>query len=359
MLTVSSIPESDLEAITLALKNPIQDLKNAHIFLTGGTGFFGIWLIESFLAFNEQYQLDATLYVLSRDPERFLNQHPHFKAPPHLQFIKGDIKSFPYPPAQMTHIIHAATSANVEVIENNPLETLSTIVEGTERILNYCRSLKCPPKMLLTSSGAVYGKQPSSISHLCETMPTSPDLYGARSAYGLGKCMAEHLCSQYHRLYQLPVKVARCFAFLGPHLPLDHHFAIGNFIADRLAKRPILIKSQETVFRSYQYPSDLMIWLWTILISGQNASPYNVGSDEAHTLDYFATLISKTVQPSLPISRTAVSQQQAISRYVPSIAFAKQSLGLYNRIPIKDAILKTLAWHELRGQTHPNKKDST
>lgn len=340
------ISRTDLDEIAVSLTNITNDLKNAKIFLTGGTGFFGIWLIESFLALNERYQLKADLFILSRNPEKFLGKYPLLNNRKELHFITGDIQSFKYPEITITHVIHAATSARNDLIENKPLEMLDTIVEGTRHLLNYCITLQNKPKILLTSSGAVYGEQPANITHISEHAPTSPNLYGAHSAYGLGKCMAEHLSYQYHRLYDLPIKVARCFAFVGPHLPLDSHFAIGNFIEDCLANRPITVKATKQVFRSYQYPSDLMIWLWIILVSGKNITPYNVGSDEDMTLVEFAEIISELSHPKLPVI-TLTMQSSEISRYVPSIQFAKASLGLYNRVHIKEAIARTLKWYRV------------
>lgn len=341
-----TLPQADLQEIVEAMRPIVADLKNAKIFLTGGTGFFGIWLIESFLALNTHYDLQAELHILSRTPARFLIRFPHLKEQAKLRFIKGDIQTFPLPSASFSHVIHAATSTDNDLIENAPLEMLDTIVAGTRRILDFCNSFNTPPKVLLTSSGAVYGKQPSTLMHMPETTPINLNLYDAHSTYALGKCMAEHLAYQYHRLYGLSIKIARCFAFAGPHLPLEGHFAIGNFIADALAHRPITVKANQPVFRSYQYPSDLMVWLWTILIKGESAKPYNVGSDEDKTLAQFAELIANQFTPSLTVNAAPLENEEP-SRYVPSIDFAKNTLGLYNRVPIQEALARTISWHQL------------
>ncbi len=338
-----AVAPSDLVEIASQLKTQSNDLKNAHIFLTGGTGFFGAWLIQSFLKLNQEYHLNAHLYLLSRDPSQYLKKFPQLADESALHWLQGDIQHFAYPTAPITHIIHAAASATNHLLGDAPLSMLDTITLGTHRILEYAKSLSMPPKVLFISSGAVYGKQPAALTHIPETAPTAPDLYGIQSAYGVGKCMAEHLCYQYHRLYGLPIKVVRGFAFVGPYLPLDQHFAIGNFLASRLKQEPIILKATSQVFRSYQYTTDLMVWLWTILIAGQAATPYNLGSNDDRTLTDFAKCVAEMEDPILPVHHP--EQSTEISRYVPNIDFAKQSLGLTNRVSLEEALRRTLAWH--------------
>ena len=117
--------------------------------------------------------------------------------------------------------------------EQDPLAVINTTVTGTSHTLEFACGCGAS-KFLFTSSGAVYGRQPSNLSHVSENYPGAPDLGNLGFAYGESKRLAELLCAVYARQHSIEPKIARCFAFVGPYLPLDAQFAIGNFIRDGL-----------------------------------------------------------------------------------------------------------------------------
>jgi dTDP-glucose 4,6-dehydratase len=168
------------------------------------------------------------------------------------------------------------------------------------------------------------------------------------SAYGEGKRAGELLCALYHQQHGLETAIARCFTFVGPHLPLNAHFAIGNFIRDTLRGESIQIKDGRP-YRSYLYIADLVIWLWTILFKGQPCSPYNVGSDQEISIADLAQSVGTVMtgrginkEPSSQILTSTIFQP---SRYVPSIALAKTTLDLQVWITLEEAIRRTTAWN--------------
>jgi dTDP-glucose 4,6-dehydratase len=198
---------------------------------------------------------------------------------------------------------------------------------------------------LHTSSGAVYGKQPSHISHIHEEFSGTPDLFHFGASYAEGKRVAEMLSYFYYSQFAVPSKIARCFAFVGPHLPLDAHFAAGNFINNLLQEKNIEIKGDGTQFRSYLYASDLAIWLWTILFKGTCCTPYNVGSDEDLTIKELAGHIASF---SNKVS-VFVHQKEKLNnteRYVPAIERAKNELHLEVKINLKQALAKTIEFYK-------------
>jgi len=336
---------SDLDHILQHTASLWDELRGKRIFVTGGTGFFGCWLLESFAWANDQLGLDASAWVLTRDPGAFRQKAPHLANHPAIRFHVGDVRSFEFPVSEFSHIIHAATEASATLNEEKPLLMFDTIVEGTRHTLEFARQ-RGGKKFLLTSSGAVYGKQPPDMAHLPEEYTGGPDPLDPRSAYGEGKRAAETLCTLYARQFGLETKVARGFAFVGPYLPLDLHFAIGNFIRDGLCGGPIQVNGDGTPYRSYLYAADMAIWLWTILFKGESCRPYNVGSEESLSMAELAHAVAQAFTPlaDVQIAKTAVPGRAA-ERYVPSVQRAEHELGLRPVVGLSDSIERTVAGH--------------
>jgi dTDP-glucose 4,6-dehydratase len=338
----------DLDYILDHTRDLWDDLRGEQLLITGGTGFFGCWLLESFLWINERLKLDAHVTVLTRHPAAFIVKAPHLALAESVTLLEGDTRTFTFPAGTFSHVIHAATEASARLNAENPLLMLDTIVEGTRRALEFSQA--CGAKrFLLTSSGAVYGIQPSELTHIPEDYLGAPDPLDPKSAYGQGKRLAEHLCALYAQNLSSEIKIARCFAFVGPYLPLDAHFAIGNFIRDGLNGGPIVIQSDGTPRRSYLYAADLAIWLWTILFSGQHLRPYNVGSDESLSIAEVAKDVAEQFRPRIAVEiRGTPDSQKPVELYVPNCSLARTTLSLHEQTSLMIAISKTTQWHQQR-----------
>ena len=344
MPSYNALLESDLRHIFSRTESLWKNCKDKTVLLTGGTGFFGKWFLETISFLNSEQDLNLKAIVVSRAPEKFLDEYPHFRQPA-IQFIQGDIRSFSFPKEPIHYIIHAGTSASEKFGNERPLEMFDTIVDGTRYVLNLAKEKKVE-SFLFTSSGAVYGKQPAEMTHISESYSGAPDSTDAQSAYGEGKRAAEMLCSLYYRQYQVPVKIARCFAFVGPYLPLDAHFAIGNFILNVLKNEDIVIQGDGTPSRSYLYAADLMVWLWTILLFGKSNEPYNVGSDKESTIYEIAQKINETLKTR---NNIVVLQKSHLSvpgsSYTPSVEKCKKDLQLQQVIALDECIKKTYQYY--------------
>jgi nucleoside-diphosphate-sugar epimerase len=320
-----------------------DEFKGARIFVTGGTGFVGKWLVESFLAANDSLSLNASLVLLSRNPNGFVHEMPHIAKSRSVSLIQGDVRDFDFPDGDFSHVIHAATDVAAVA---TPTEIFDVSVLGSRRVLEFCKLQKVR-KILFVSSGAIYGRQPSEVDKLAENYIGAPSPTDVGSAYAQGKRAAEWLMCAHAAEFKSEIIIARCFAFVGPHLPLDKQFAIGNFIADILGKKDIHIASDGTALRSYLHAADMVVWLWTILAKGKSGEAYNVGSDEEISILNLARTIAELHGDEIcvNVARQAVDGVPP-QKYIPNIDKVRNELGLDIWIPLKDGIQRTVKWHQ-------------
>ena len=274
--------------------------------------------------------------ILSRDPDKFIKRHPKLAAQPGVRFCQGDVRTFAIGGERYDVVIHAATDAVTTLSDD---EMTSVIVDGTRHVIGAAKICGAK-KLMLTSSGAVYGACSAAVSEDSDCKPTT--------AYGKGKLLAEQMCCA----SGLHVLLPRCFAFVGPYLNRSIHFAIGNFIQNCLDGQPIVIKGDGSPMRSYLYADDLVEWLFAILDRGQSCRPYNVGSPDAISIKDLAYLVRDTLQSNNLKSNNQTIINQTISRiqvlgqsvsgasnvYVPNIDRVANELGLGVKTCLSDAV---------------------
>jgi len=335
----------DLDHILDHTRELWNELRGERIFITGGTGFFGCWFLESFAWANDKLGLDASAFILSRNQEVFKKKAPHLYHHKAIQFLRGDIKDFLFPEGPFSYLIHSAVYQQYADEKAGNLSMANEMLQGTKRILDFCHHAKVE-KMLLVSTGAVYGKAPSNLEKISEDFSDSMDPTTSGGAYHHIRRMMETLALIYAEENDFEAKIARCFSFIGPYLPLNGRFAVSDFIHDALSQKEITIKGDGKAVRSYLYMSDLAIWLWKILFKGKSCRPYNVGSELPMTILDVASGIANESDPSLPVSiLRGSSYSVAQDRYVPDTARARYELELFQNIPIDIAIKKTMSWY--------------
>jgi dTDP-glucose 4,6-dehydratase len=344
-MAAPQLPAGDLDHVLTHTREFWLCARGTRAFLTGGTGFFGPWLVESFAHANTTLGLGAELVVLTRDPDAALRRLPSFIGLPGVTLVRGDVRDFEIPGARFDIVIHGAAESSQQGHVGDQRHMFDTIVDGTRATLRLARASGAR-RYLLLSSGAVYGRQPAAVARLEEDFGGGPDPMDPRSAYAEGKRAAEVLASIEAERGRMSVCVARCFAFVGPHLPLDVHFAIGNFIRDAMHGGPIRISGDGTPVRSYLYMADLAIWLWALALSPAASGAYNVGSEEAVSILDTARVVAEVSAPGAAVELAGRPQSgRQPHRYVPSTARARKLLGVDQTVGLDEAIRRTVAWH--------------
>lgn len=319
-------------------------LKDAQLFVTGGTGFFGHWILEPLLRANREMNLCIKVTLLTRDAARFRSESPWIATDKSVTLLEGNLCSFAFPDGAFTHIVHAATDSGGQQSERSATELHNEILGGTRQVLEFALASGAN-RLLYVSTGAVSGRS-TEILRMPESYIDQCEVQLPEGSYEAGKRAAELLCLESAANTPLECVIARPFAFVGPRLPLDKHFAIGNFLRAAMRGETIVVKGDGTPRRSWMYMSDLAAWLWGILVRGENGRAYNVGSDDAYSIGEAAEVVAATLAPGVgvEIQGTPIAVS-GINSYVPSVERARTELGLQVTVPLDEALRKTAKWY--------------
>jgi len=337
----------DLQSIVDSCELEFKELSSANIFITGGTGFIGCWILEAIRHSNLILKTNIRASILTRNFSNFQKKVPHLADFESFTFIEGDVSTFISPPDNYSHLIHAATDASADLNENNPLEMFNTVLQGTRRALDFAVE-KRVQNVLFLSSGAVYGQQPWEVKNVSEDWLGGPNCVDPRATYAEAKRAAEMLCAIYTKQFRVKVSIARIFALLGPYLSLDIHFAAGNFIRDAMVMKKVIVNGDGLPCRSYLYASDLTVWLFKMLADKRQLPPLNVGSDESISVGELAEKISYLLGSGEYeiLAKPDIGWNPGI--YVPNTDLAYKELSVKRTVSLADAIVRTAIWNGWR-----------
>lgn len=338
--------EQDLDAILAATETLWPSLREGHVFVTGGTGFIGCWLLETLRRAHACGVANMQATILTRSIDTFMQQQPQFSRVPIFHFVQGDVSQFEFPLTPFTHVVHAATEPSNRY-HDKPDELFDTVIGGTRRVLELARK-SGSPRVLYLSSGAVYGVQPPTLERIPESWRYAPDCTDPAAAYAEAKRCAEMLCAVQAAHYHLPVIIARVFTLIGPFMPLQEQFAAGNFLHDALAGKPVNVTGDGTAVRSYLYAADLVIWLLHLLVRGLPGRAYNVGSEQAVSIGELAKVTAETAGNGMYKVHGVPTPGVLPMRYVPDTQLAREAFGLHQSVNLEQAIHRCACWWRKR-----------
>lgn len=327
---------------------PLDSLRNSHVTVTGGTGFVGTWLAEAVAHLNDVHAFGTQITLFSRSVDRFAIEHPHLGIRDDIRLVKGDVRFAPTIPTESNYLIHAAANPDTRAHASRPVETMTTIADGTASVLNAVRNASDLRMIVNLSSAMAAGPQPLDLELLPDDYEGAPSPGLASSSYAEAKRYAETLCAAVRSQDRLPIVTVRPFAFIGPFQSLSTPWAVNAFMSEGLSGGPIRVLGNGRTVRSYLYGSDVAYWLLRIAAAADSGDCINVGSDEGVDLDTVARAIASHLEPEpnivLNFGGTPAAHE---TRMVPSVNKAAK-LGLAVRVSFAIAIERTLVWNQSR-----------
>ena len=317
-----------------AFKHLAQEVGNSSFFVTGGSGLFGSWILSFFDWCVERKYSEPELTILSRQ-ERSSSSR--------IKFICGDIENFQNHDTKSTYTLHmAAPSASETFRCMDEINKFYVLAKGAENLLNYAR-LNTEKRTLILSSGAVYGGfDETRVSAISESDRQAPAYAESLQALSMGKRVAEFLTKEFWDRGQIDASVARCFGFIGPGLPTNLHYAVGNFVAQAVKGEDIVINGSGKPIRSFMYLGDMVFWIMTILLRGKSGEDYNVGSREGINIFNLANEIVAVLGAKSKIVVLGESDETSGNPpnyyYVPDTRKAERELALFCRASLQESI---------------------
>ena len=306
-------------------KHVADRVGNNSFFITGATGLFGSWIL-AFLNWTIKRKLaEPKIAILSRNKTIVF--------PRWFEVVEGDVRNFRLDKTKYDYFIHLAAPSALNTNQGmKDLEKFDILGRGTQHVLDLAQNL-ARKRVLVASSGAVFGGFDSSRVHPISECDLSTLVYDSTNqGLGLGKKVAEFITRDYCLNGRVDASVARCFSFVGPGLPTDLHYAVGNFVADAITTRRITIEGNGLTQRSYMDLGDMVLWLLTILFDGRTGEDYNVGSNDAVTLYQLASKIKELVDENIDIEVLDKADTNigvpANFYYVPNVDKAIEQLDL-------------------------------
>ncbi|KAL7095703.1 hypothetical protein ACP275_10G040700 [Erythranthe tilingii] len=298
--------------------------KRRRIVVTGGAGFVGSHLVDKLIARGDDVIVVDNFFTGRKENVVHLFGNPRF------ELIRHDVVE----PIllEVDQIYHLACPASPVHYKYNPIKTIKTNVMGTLNMLGLAKRIGA--RFLLTSTSEVYGdplEHPQKETYWGHVNPI-----GVRSCYDEGKRTAETLAMDYHRGAGVEVRIARIFNTYGPRMCLDDGRVVSNFVSQAIRKQPMTVYGDGKQTRSFQYVSDLVDGLVS-LMEGEHVGPFNLGNPGEFTMLDLAEVVKETIDPSATIEFKPNTADDPHKRK-PDISKAKEFLNWEPKVSLREGL---------------------
>jgi dTDP-glucose 4,6-dehydratase len=324
----------DLDDIVGASTDAMRKLSGSSLLLTGASGFVARYLVESVIRFNEiSGAAPCVLTLPSRNPELLMSRYQRQVDAKEVVVIDwtslraGDLAG-----RRWDYVVHGAATADPLRIAQDPEGSFRDAIGMAASIVDIAKS-SAARRIVLISSGAVYGDQPASVAEIPETFGGGPDISTPRAAYGEAKRVSELL----FRLSGLDHRIARVFSAMGPYQDLGSSFAVPDLILQAANRGLLQLTSDGSARRSFCYATDLTVLLVNLLVGEPRHDVYNVGCRQATaTVGEVAEVIAD-IFGGLEVRRGSAAESQR--DYVPQL---DRMYELYApRVGLREALTRT------------------
>ena len=301
-----------------------------RVLVTGGAGFLGSHLCERLLSVGNEVLCLDNFYTGAKANIETMRDNPNF------EMVRHDVTCSVM--LEVDEIYNLACPASPVHYQKHPVQTIKTSVHGAINMLDLATRLQI--KILQASTSEVYGDP--AVSPQVESYWGNVNPIGIRSCYDEGKRCAEALFYDYHRQYNIPIKIARIFNTYGPRMLANDGRVVSNFILQALRGDDITIYGDGMHTRSFCFVDDLICGLIALMASDDDfTGPVNLGNPEEMTIKALAEYIIELTDSSSKIIYQALPSDDPKQRK-PNIDFAKQQLDWQPSVTLRDGLLKTI-----------------
>jgi UDP-glucuronate decarboxylase len=301
-----------------------------RILVTGAAAFLGSHLSDRLLKGGHEVIGVDNLYTGRKESINYLLANPNF------EFLRHDVTLPLY--VEVDAIYNLACPASPKSYQKFPVQTIKTSVIGAINMLGLAKRIGA--RILQTSTSEVYGDP--SVTPQPEEYWGNVNPIGIRSCYDEGKRAAEALFFDYHRQYNVDIKIARIFNTYGPRMNLDDGRVVSNFIVQALQNEPITIYGDGTQTRSFCFVDDCIKGLVALMDSGTGTTgPINIGNPNEFSMNELAELIVTETGSKSPIVYEKLPSDDPKQRK-PDISKAKNDLGWEPEVELIEGLRLTL-----------------
>ena len=349
--------QEDVKSIINTLKKDVKMLEGKTILVTGSSGFLGNYFIAVLNELNT-YVLKKPCHVIAVDNYISGRKQGFIEGSKskHISFLKGDASKPISINGPVDYILHAAGIASPVYYMKFPLETIEVSTQGTKHILELARK-KRAQSVLFFSSSEIYGDPEKGFIPTKETYRGNVSPIGPRACYDESKRLGETLCTVYHRLFNVPVKIVRPFNVYGPGMKPNDHRVLPRFLNCALRNEPLPVHGNGLQTRTYTYVSDAIAGFFQVLLRGTDGQVYNIGNDqnEINLVD-LAKTIARVFDGKVKIKKIPYPKNypgDEANRRCPDITKAKTELGFKNSINLEQGLARTLKWYKAMFYNRP------